>query len=175
MGRTSLPNCDAAFLLQEIARIAAQYGPDIASRITGAASAAMEAESDKERAMALLDLLALAITARPAPPRGAPKATRPWLTGSNNSPTRCPDGLRTGARAITLRPPSKRSWPTCRASRASAGATLSAFGRPCRRTATGGRGKRQSPQWTQCCGASAPFWKGKAGYESCSFSPSPYR
>jgi hypothetical protein len=61
MGRAWLPNCDAAFLLQEIARIAAQYGPDIASRITGAASAAMEAESDKERAMALLDLLALAI------------------------------------------------------------------------------------------------------------------
>jgi hypothetical protein len=61
VARTWLPNCDAAFLLQEIARIAAQYGPEIASRITGAASAAMEAESDKERAMALLDLLALAI------------------------------------------------------------------------------------------------------------------
>jgi hypothetical protein len=61
MGRTWLPNCDAPFLLQEIAQIAAQYGPDIAGRITGAASAAMEAESDKERAMALLDLLAFAI------------------------------------------------------------------------------------------------------------------
>jgi hypothetical protein len=59
--RTLLPNCDAAFLLQEIARVAAQYGPDIASGIVGAASAAMEAESDKERAMALLDLFALAI------------------------------------------------------------------------------------------------------------------
>jgi hypothetical protein len=59
--RTWLPNCDAVFLLQEIARIAAQYGPDNANRITGAASAAMEAESDKERAMALLDLLACAI------------------------------------------------------------------------------------------------------------------
>jgi hypothetical protein len=59
--RTLLPNCDAAFLLQEIARIAAQYGPDIASRTMGAASAAMEAESDKDRAMALLDLFALTI------------------------------------------------------------------------------------------------------------------
>jgi hypothetical protein len=60
-GRALLPNCEAVVLLEDIAQTAAQYGPDIASRITGALSAAMEAESDEELAMALHGLFAFAI------------------------------------------------------------------------------------------------------------------